>query len=502
MTVGIDPDNAPKAGSYKLSIYPECSVYTTARELTPLTLTVKVTDTQPQGKLSKSSLKLNRAVAELADSAVLTSADKNYTVTGMDYTVKNTGAAALEAEKIVLEYADGTITASIKDPDDLPKAGSYSYIVTGLFENNETGDIVDAKTLTLTVSVANTLPKAKVSVSTLKLNTLSGLAGEEQAWLQVIPDAGYTVVRLEELKSLSTGKTAAEAEKINVSVSGADGITASLNADDLPKAGTYKYSVKPVVVYGDGSAEIELAAVSFSVNVYAGKAPSATVSASGKIDAVRRADSSITYTLTKLNNISGRIDEDSVVELTGADADMFVITDVGENAKGQPYFTVKLKSDVEVRTNVTYKIGFRGTVKGTGEPIWVETALQSVKVTSSTIKAAADPSTQTVFQSQSRYRKVVYAVTLSSPAGAKLGSVEINDSAVTGLLRSSLVNAADNIEMIPDEEENTVYVAVTVKDTSALTAGKTYTLPLLIKAEGQAENAAASKLNLNLKVMK
>ena len=35
-----------------------------------------------------------------------------------------------------------------------------------------------------------------------------------------------------------------------------------------------------------------------------------------------------------------------------------------------------------------------------------------------------------------------------------------------------------------------------------LTAGKTYTLPLLIKAEGQANNAAASKLSLSLKVLK
>ena len=96
----------------------------------------------------------------------------------------------------------------------------------------------------------------------------------------------------------------------------------------------------------------------------------------------------------------------------------------------------------------------------------------------------------------------MYAVTLSSPAGVKLGSVEINDSAIIGLLRSSLVNAADNIEITLDENGTTVYVVVTVKDTSALTAGKTYTLPLLIKAEGQAENTAASKLNLNLKVMK
>ena len=517
VTVGIDPNNAPKAGSYKLSIYPVCSVYnefyelggeldpngthTLTRELTPLTLTVKVTDTQPQGRLSKTSLKLNRAVTALTDSTVLTSTDKNYTVVGIDYAVKSTGAAAAEADKIVLEYSDGTITAVIDELNEPPKAGSYSYTVTGRFVHNDTGDIVEAKPLTLTVSVANTLPAAKASVSTLKLSTLSTIAGKEQARMQVIPAAGYTVVGLNELKSMATGAAAAEAGKINVSVSGAE-VMAALDAEELPKAGTYKYSVKPVVVYGESGVEIELAAVSFSVNVYAGKAPSATISVSGKLDAVQRADSGLTYTLTRLNYISGNVDETSEVRMIGEDAELFEIVDVDVNAKGQPYVTIRLKDNVPVSTAATYKVGFSIPVEGTEGPIWVDTAMQSVKVTSTAIKAVAEPGTQTVFQSQSRYRRIEYAVRLSSPEKAKLGEVEIDSGAITGLLRSSLVNAADNIEIIRDEETETAYIVVTVKDTSTLTAGKTYTLPLLIKAEGQANNAAASKLSLSLKVLK
>ena len=45
-------------------------------------------------------------------------------------------------------------------------------------------------------------------------------------------------------------------------------------------------------------------------------------------------------------------------------------------------------------------------------------------------------------------------------------------------------------------------VKVTLNDTSKLVSGRSYTLPILIEAEGQASNVKPTKINLNLKMFK
>ena len=87
---------------------------------------------------------------------------------------------------------------------------------------------------------------------------------------------------------------------------------------------------------------------------------------------------------------------------------------------------------------------------------------------------------QTVYQSQSRDRAVTYTLKLTAPDGAAFGAIKADN---VGLLQSSLVDEK-NIDIVRDGD--TATVTLHLKDTSKLTAGKTYTLPLLISAEGQA----------------
>ena len=104
-----------------------------------------------------------------------------------------------------------------------------------------------------------------------------------------------------------------------------------------------------------------------------------------------------------------------------------------------------------------------------------------------------------IYQSQNRDRSVSWTVKLSSPVDANidLDSIEIGE---VGLLKRSLVDMTENIDF--ELVDDTLMVKVTIKDTSALNAGKSYTLPLLIKAEGCATDAGASKLSLKLTVKK
>ena len=92
-----------------------------------------------------------------------------------------------------------------------------------------------------------------------------------------------------------------------------------------------------------------------------------------------------------------------------------------------------------------------------------------------------------------------YTLEVASPVGAKIGSISTGS---VGLLQRSLVNEDANIIVRITEDGKRANIYVTIKDTSAIDAGKTYTLPLVIKAEGCATNTAAIKLNLKLKVVK
>ena len=158
--------------------------------------------------------------------------------------------------------------------------------------------------------------------------------------------------------------------------------------------------------------------------------------------------------------------------------------------------TLRLKEDAEVSTKASYQIK-PGAILDSG--IEVPIANQTVKVTQSALKFTVAPKVQNAYQSQSKQREIYYHLELTAPVGAEIGSVAIGD---VGLLQSALVDETENIFVDFSDDGTTATVVVTLKDTSKLSAGKTYTLPLLLTAKGQATNVAPTKVNLSLKAMK
>ena len=152
------------------------------------------------------------------------------------------------------------------------------------------------------------------------------------------------------------------------------------------------------------------------------KKPTVKLSAKGKLD-VLNPNSEIVYT-PKLTNCLGTVED---IQLTGADCDLFE----AEVVDGRIHLT--MVEGGEYATRATYKVTPVLTVCGrdiTGPTL-------SIKVTQSTLKLAKLPN-RTVYQSQTA--PLMVKLTVTNPASAKIGDVQLN-AKTTAALRNALENA-------------------------------------------------------------
>jgi hypothetical protein len=480
-------DTTIKNGSYAFYFIPEYVNGDTTTTLAKVTVTVKVINTAPTGKLSKTSVSLNNKFSSLGTEFTVIPTDKDVTVTNVNIvsTAKANTAAYNNAQKINFNYEDGVVKVKL-DESNVPATGSYSFKVTATVQNQF--GIATMKALNLAVRVVNTVPKVKLSASTLSLNRITNLAGVESASLTVSSaTSGYTVVSCEVARADTNANLLAQSNKISVTAAG-NVVTAILNSADVAAAGSYKFKVTPIVKDDATGQQVKLSPVSFTVRVYSNASYSATVSASGSLNVLNRSKG-ITYTVTKLNNVVGEV---TGVELIGRDAGLFDLGDLGTNAKGQRTVELKLKTDGSYSTKTTYSVQLQFTLKS---GITVKSQALNLKVTQPAIKAKATPTTRTVYQAQSTSRVITYQLSLSSPTGAKIGDVTIGST-------TALKNAVESITAVVNKD-GTATVTVKLKDPSKLTANKSYTIPVTIKPADQASNLNVStKLNLTLKAMK
>ena len=215
-------------------------------------------------------------------------------------------------------------------------------------------------------------------------------------------------------------------------------------------------------------------------------------------------DGKLTYTITRMTGIQG-IPTTATLENVGVGkyAELFNLSPVQVNAKGQPYVVVSLKEGTDYATNINYnnlKLRFTfATADGAGEK--VDSQALSLRVTQTALKLTANPTKQTFYQSQSKDRTVEYRIDLTSPANAKLDARNVEVGNIS-LWQNALKNQAEDISFRTEDAGRTLVVHVTLKDPAQLAAGRSYTLPLLIRANGSATNMAATTVNLTLTVQK
>lgn len=417
----------------------------------PITLKHKVTVSTklPTLVLSKKTLTLNSIFTEQTDEMSESLSQGNLALDDLTLT-----CTAKESEKLNVYYAGGSIHAEIINKDNAPKQGTYSYTCTWTAPDGRT-----VRT-TLKVVVASTVPKVKLSASTVKLNrSLS-----EKESIQIRPvitgGAGYTLVGFEGAD-----------DWLNFE----DGVL-QVKLTEKPDNGKYTFKVKPVFKHDATTQEVTLPTVlTLTVQVY-DAVPKVTLSAKNKLDTLNP-NSAIVYT-PKLTNCAGAVTDVKLDEAYSQDfkADM-------ENG------TVKLtlKDGVKYATNITYKVRFNLTVCGET----IQSPVMNVKVTQSSVRYTASPAALTLYQSQSA------PLTMKlTPSVGEISQVTVNTKSSRELI------AALGQEGFTFEGGKTANLSMAFENKSILKAGKSYALYLDVTPKNNAMNAKPAQVKLSVKVMK
>ena len=367
----------------------------------PVKLTHKITVTEklPTLKAASGNLRLNSRFPSKTASTGLILSQGNVDLSDVTLTpaAKMGTAARVESDKLNVEYdpISGRITAEIADSSI--KKGTYAFNLTG---TQTSGTEISGGALKVTVT--NALPKVKLSASTVKLN--QRLAGQETAAVAVTLTGEDCT--LEGFENLPEG------------MDFADGVLTVALPNGNSTGGSYSLHA---VVSRNGEEVTLPAPLTLKVQTY-DKTPAVKLAAKGKLD-VLNPNSEIVYT-PKLTNCLGTVED---IQLTGADCDLFE----AEVVDGLIHLTMVEGS--EYATRATYKVTPVLTVCGqdiTGPTL-------SIKVAQSALKLAKLPN-RTVYQSQTA--PLAVKLTVTSPASAKIGDVQLS-AKTTAALRNALENA-------------------------------------------------------------
>ena len=447
LTITLD-----EAKSTTVTLYLQDSTWARSIKLThKITVSNKTPTLKPAGSLTLSSL----FTARTAETAMVLS-QSNLTLVDVEAipTAKAGTSALAESEKLRVAYdpETGHMVAAIRDPGSAPKAGTYSFACTGTLEDGKT---ILGGNLRVTVSAA--APKIKLSAASVKLNQY--LAGEEQGSVRVTAPSGYQVADF-------TGKPE------GMSFDGDTGMLTVTLEDASDKGGSY--TLYPLVRDVETGEEVTLPTkLRFQVRAYNSKKLSVSLSAKGKLDTQR--DGEIAYTVTKLTNCLGTVEN---VELVGQDGDLFQ-ADM-DLVNGKPTVHLTLVSGSTYATNKAYKIQLRFYACGKE----ILSPVQTVKVTQTALKVTA-PKTVTYYQAQKAPLRV--ALTANLP----MDTVALN-SKTAKEFQSALGEVTLNGNRVEFE----------IANPAALTAGKSYAVVLDATPENNAKNIKPVTVKLTVKVRK
>lgn len=412
--------------------------------------TLKLSSTFP-GQTARTAITLSHSNLEIAcfeNDNVFVSAEKE-------------GSPAWkEAEKLQVFYDGTNIVAKIKDPSQLPKAGTYKFSAVPVVGE------ATLKALAIKVSVSATLPKVKLGSSTVKLNTL--LSGEEVGSVQVT----------------MTNTTGYELRLVGFQILEPffDYVDITMDDDILmvrlltQREAKYPHTLIPVVEDDQGT-QVKLPALKLTVQSYE-KEISVSQTGKGSLDAIARKNG-IVYTIGKITNALGAVES---VELEKG-SEWFELSALSTDAKGKQTFALALKEDAEVSVKKSYEVQFRYTICGKevlSKPVMLKVKESALKVTVPTVNWYC-----------SQQRPLAVRLDVANPAGVQMDAVAIN--AKTSKELHAAIGAADFSAGV---------LKLEIANPGSLIPGKSYKLVLDVTPVGHAQDAKATQITVTIKVAK
>lgn len=531
------------------------------------TATHKVTKTSkaPTLTLEDSTLTLYRTFCDIPVYTAASLSQGNVSLSHLD-NFQCSNAEAMDG--IALRYDEETdrLIASFADPENPVTAGTYTFTA-DIYYYDVFGDSVPlSKKASFKIKVAQE-PTIKMEGSTIKLNKnlAADVGGSEENWVSsqhlghpydtlifggeelwvvgLVSEDGSIRIRNDGEEYNQFHYDSANGIRLGMDLwMNGFNVTASLLTQNAKKT---TYTLYPVVSrtvdngpHSDNSHVYYTmrTPITFTVQPYSGKV-SVSLSASGKLDTLLP-ESAITYTATvknafhdssadDLSNVglaAWDISDIQLLDETGKPTDMFLIehgyTVVKEQCRDT--ITLRLNPDYEpgYAGGKTYKIQFRYTVCSHV----FNSGTISVKVNQSTPKVTA--STVNYFHAEQAVSKTV-TLNLTSPAGAAIGRVELNEKKTSKELLTALAAQKDAyLDDFYDDfdyekeyfspvacfREEDVRLSLTDPTTAkvrlhfgapgALKAGKSYSLYLDVYPEALANTEKPVTVKVTVKVAK
>ena len=469
----------------------------------PVNLTIRTIDDRPTLRAAKTSFTLNSAFGTADSTAISLVNVLGQTIIALDWAPNNTAAKA-GFDKLSFEEsfaADGGasgLTIRIAETDKTTYSVPVRLVA---LVQREDGATIESKPLVINVRAVNTMPNVTLATPTLTINRK--LAVPAISTIKV--PAGYDFVGFTEMEE--TG-VYGDGNAILTLSKGRLQARLTQSAIDANRNGSYPFNLTPIVMDINTGITAECRTVRATVSNTSSDTWRINVAPSGKLDTVQRFsdEGKMIYTITSMNGIQGIPTSASLENVgDGRYASLFNVSGVQINDRGQAYVVLSLKAGVDYPTNVNYnKLKLRFTfADGTGEGLQVDSQELSLRVTQTALRLTAKESKQTVYQSQAKTRTVTYEIELTSPNEATMNDLNVTVGDIRQW-QSALENPDEDIffELKKNSYGRTLLVHVTLKDPAQLAAGRTYTLPILVKAEGAASNMAATTVNLSLAVQK
>ena len=211
--------------------------------------------------------------------------------------------------------------------------------------------------------------------------------------------------------------------------------------------------------------------------------PKVQLSAKGKLD-TQQPDSAITYTVTRLSNCPGEIED---VRLAGQNADLFSVRLLEDAAT--PTAELTMLPGVRYNTGTTYKVQLVFQICGKD----VASPVLSVKVNQSALKFTPASGSAVYYQSQNED----LTCTLTATSGL-IGDIQISAKTSADFL-SAL--AEDGMSFTCSPDGTGAEVRFQIARPAYLNRNKSYTVYLDVMPQNCAVNKTPTTLKLTVKVL-